>query len=133
MHACEAFRCRTQQRQWLTKHIAITASKLACCRSGMNASTSSLDWSEGERNSMRFLNHLLCRPLREMWTEDPPELRARGGASRWRPTIRSKFESQTAGQACHTAVYAMCPILYASLVVAGHLHVLYCLNTWFWL
>ena len=46
-------------------------------------------WLENERNSMRFLNHLLCRPLRDLWTEDPPELRARAGAARWRPVIRS--------------------------------------------
>jgi len=47
------------------------------------------EWLENERNSMRFLNHLLCRPLRDLWTEDPPELKKRAGAARWRPTIRS--------------------------------------------
>ena len=73
-----------------------------CCRSGLAASTSSLDWSEGERSSMRFLNHLLCRPLRDLWTEDPPELRARGGASRWRPTIRSASAPQSP---CRTCTY----------------------------
>lgn len=46
------------------------------------------EWLESERNGMRFLNHLLCRPLRDLWTEDPPELKARAGAARWRPTIR---------------------------------------------
>ena len=46
-------------------------------------------WLEDERTGMRFLNHLLCRPLRDLWTEDPPELKARVGAARWRPTIRS--------------------------------------------
>ena len=53
-------------------------------RSGMMS-----EWLESERNGMRFLNHLLCRPLRDLWTEDPPELKARAGAARWRPTIRS--------------------------------------------
>lgn len=52
-------------------------------RSGMMS-----EWLESERNGMRFLNHLLCRPLRDLWTEDPPELKARAGAARWRPTIR---------------------------------------------
>ncbi|DBA90981.1 TPA: hypothetical protein ACH3X2_004190 [Trebouxia sp. C0005] len=51
-------------------------------RSGMLS-----EWLENERNSMRFLNHLLCRPLRDLWTEDPPELKKRAGAARWRPTI----------------------------------------------
>ena len=53
-------------------------------RSGMLS-----EWLENERDSMRFLNHLLCRPLRDLWTEDPPELKKRAGAARWRPTIRS--------------------------------------------
>lgn len=56
---------------------------LLCSSSMMNV------WLENERSSMRFLNHLLCRPLRDLWTEDPPELRARAGAARWRPVIRS--------------------------------------------
>ncbi|DBA81483.1 TPA: hypothetical protein ACH3X1_007263 [Trebouxia sp. C0004] len=60
------------------------ASASAGCvsRSGMLS-----EWLENERNSMRFLNHLLCRPLRDLWTEDPPELKKRAGAARWRPTI----------------------------------------------
>ncbi|KAL3152291.1 hypothetical protein ABBQ32_001362 [Trebouxia sp. C0010 RCD-2024] len=50
-------------------------------------------WLENERSGMRFLNHLLCRPLRDLWTEDPPELRARAGAARWRPVIRPALPS----------------------------------------
>ncbi len=68
--------------------------KLSCNRASVSAgcvfrSGMLSEWLENERNSMRFLNHLLCRPLRDLWTEDPPELKKRAGAARWRPTIRS--------------------------------------------
>lgn len=63
-------------------------------------------WLENERNSMRFLNHLLCRPLRDLWTEDPPELRARAGAARWRPVIRL---------ALPLAYWGLCPALCKAL------------------
>ena len=68
--------------------------KLSCNRASASAgyvfrSGMLSEWLENERNSMRFLNHLLCRPLRDLWTEDPPELKKRAGAARWRPTIRS--------------------------------------------
>ena len=41
-----------------------------------------------ERSTMRYLNQLLRRPLRDLWSEDPPELRARDGPNRWAPSIR---------------------------------------------
>ena len=41
-----------------------------------------------ERCTMRYLNQLLRRPLRDLWSEDPPELRARDGPNRWAPSIR---------------------------------------------
>ena len=73
---------------------------LLCSSSMMNA------WLENERNSMRFLNHLLCRPLRDLWTEDPPEMRARAGAARWRPVIRLHLP---------ITYYGLCPALYKAL------------------
>lgn len=85
------------------------------CRSGVAGSTVGSRWEEGERSSMRFLNHLLCRPLRDLWTEDPPELQARGGASRWRPTIRSAHWLQHPTPSCAGAL-----LPFSCFVLAQH-------------
>eukprot|EP00891_Asterochloris_glomerata_P005689 jgi/Astpho2/5689/fgenesh1_pg.00079_%23_100_t len=50
-----------------------------------------------ERCTMRYLNQLLRRPLRDLWSEDPPELRARDGPNRWAPSI-SEYRQPEEGE-----------------------------------
>ncbi|KAK9816567.1 hypothetical protein WJX72_002063 [[Myrmecia] bisecta] len=45
------------------------------------------EYVEEDRSRMKYLHHLLRRPLCHLWSEDAPELKARCGAARWQPRI----------------------------------------------